>query len=418
MSASTFALKAGGILVLAAGVTWNACMSIADLLASRNQPQFLQQAIRLMPLNPGYRVQLANELFVMDPEAAQAALEKAVHLDPYKAPAWIQLGILYEGESDVPKAEHAFLQAAKVDKTFLPAWSLANFYFRHNETDQFWLWAKKAAQMSPTDALPLFRLAWYMDPNVDEIESRLQMQRPFMKVQFVNFLMNQQEADAVAQAATRLLVSDKGKNDTLPGLSSACEWLIEHKRPELALPLWNELAKSGLIPYHPLVPGSADAITNASFLKQPSFTGFDWRIANPPGISAFFNTNPNAIGFEFSGDEAENALLMYQVIPVLPGKTYKLMVDYSTSGLPQKSGLEWIVTDFMSGAVFGRTENLSADQGGTAVACFTPPDGVKFAYLTLQYQRQPGTVRIEGKVAIRKLHLMVNSLSDCSQKGM
>jgi hypothetical protein len=417
MSASTFALKSGGILVLAAGVTWNVCMSVSDLFAARNQPQFLRQAIRLMPLNPGYRVQLANELFVMDPDAAQAALEKAIQLDPYKAPAWIQLGILYEGENNVPKAEHAFLQAAKVDKTFLSAWSLANFYFRHNSTDQFWLWAGKAAQMSPADALPLFRLAWYMEPDVNEIESRLQMQRPFMKVQFLNFLMDQQEADAVAQAATRLLTSDKGKNDTLPALTSACEWLIEHRRPELALPLWNELAKGGLIPYHALIPGSANAITNATFSRQPSSSGFDWRVGNPTGISAFFNTNPNALGFEFSGDEAETALLMWQVVPVLPGKTYKLMVDYATKGLPEKSGIKWIITDFMSGAILGRTENLSADQGGNTVACFTTPDGVKFAYLSLQYQRQPGTVRIEGKVAIHKMSLMVDSSAECSQKG-
>ena len=413
MRAGTLALKSGCFVVFTAGIIWNTGMSISDRLAARNQPQDIRKAIRLMPLHPDYRIQLANELFISEPDAAQRALESAIRLDPFKASAWIKLGLLYEEKADLSGAEHALLNAAKVDKTYLPAWSLANFYFRHDRTHEFWQWARTAAAMEPGDAQPLFRLAWYVEPDVDAIESHLQLRRSYMRVQFLNFLMSQQETDAVGKASLHLLASDAGKNDTLPTLISACEWLLQYRRPDLALPLWNSLAEQHLVPYPPISSGKENRITNAAFSRQPSSNGFDWHIGNAPGVSAFFNTSPNALGFEFSGDEKEPVLLMYQVVPVTPGKAYKLTVDYSTSGISSGSGVAWVVSSFSSGAEIARTDSLSAEQGGEVSACFVAPEDVKFINLLLEYQRQPGTVLVEGKITLYKTSLMATVNDAC-----
>ena len=50
--------------------------------------------------------------------------------------------------------------------------------------------------MVPDDATPLFRLAWYVNPNAQEIENRLQMKRPVVEGQFVNFLLTQGDPDS------------------------------------------------------------------------------------------------------------------------------------------------------------------------------------------------------------------------------
>jgi len=95
--------------------------------------------------------------------------KRAVKLNRYDAASWIQLGFLLELANNLPQAEDALSQAASVDSTFLPNWSLANFTFVRGMPARFWYWAERAAQMVPDDATPLFRLAWYVNPNAQEI---------------------------------------------------------------------------------------------------------------------------------------------------------------------------------------------------------------------------------------------------------
>ena len=402
-----FALKRPGVLAiqtsclaaLVLGVVWNVRFAVADLAARRNQPESTRLAMRWMPLNGAYPAQLAGEIYALDPPSAKSLLQRAVQLNRYDASSWIQLGLLSEAGDDLPGAEKALLQAGSVDATFLPSWSLANFYFRRENPARFWYWAQKAAQMDPGDATPLFRLAWYVSPNGGEIASRLQIKRPPLAGQFVNFLMAQGDAKAVTEAASQLLTA----NSEAQTLLGVCDWLIANKRPDLALPLWNGLAARGQISYAPLAP--PDAVTNSRFGKSPISQGFDWHLKTVEGVSSFLNDSPNALGFEFSGDEPDGFLLMDQTTPVEERKDYALIVDYGTTGIAPGSGLEWSVTDDRSGAVLARTGSLSAEQGGEAYACFAAPDGAAFVRLSLLYQRQPGTVRVEGKLALKEVRL-------------
>jgi hypothetical protein len=65
--------------------------------------------------------------------------------------------------------------------------------------------------------------------------------------------------------------------------------------------------------------------------------------------------------------------------------------------------------------VLARTASLSSEQGGgTASACFTAPDGAAFVNLSLLYQRQPGTVRVEGKLALKGVRLSAAIAGDCA----
>jgi tetratricopeptide (TPR) repeat protein len=173
-----FAITGVCLVALAVGIVWNGLFAVADLSARRNQTDSTRLAMRLMPANAAYPAQLAEELYASDPPGAELLLQKAVKLNRYDAASWIQLGLLSEAGNDLPQAEKSLLQAASADSTFLPSWSLANFYFRQQNAARFWYWAQRAAQMVPDDATALFRLAWYLNPNAQEIESRLQMKRP------------------------------------------------------------------------------------------------------------------------------------------------------------------------------------------------------------------------------------------------
>jgi tetratricopeptide (TPR) repeat protein len=398
------------------GIVWNVRFAVADLGARFNQPERTRLAMRWMPANGAYPAQLADEIYALDPVAAKSLLQRAVQLNRYNAAGWIQLGLLSEAGNDLPGAEEALLQAASVDATFLPSWSLANFYFRRENTARFWYWAQKAAQMDPDDAAPLFRLAWYVSPNAGEIAGRLQIRRPLLAVQFVNFLMAQGGGDpqAVAETASHLLAAKSDGNTQ--SLLGVCDWLVANKRPDLALGLWNGLAARGQIAYSPLRADSTDVITNGGFGQSPISRGFDWHLKTVEGVSSFLNVSPNALGFEFSGDEPDGFLLMDQTAPVEAGGKYALAVHYQTTGIAPGSGVEWSVTDDRSGAVLARTGSLSAEQGGEAYACFAAPEAPAFVRLSLLYQRQPGTVRVEGKLALKEVRLTGATAEHCPEQ--
>jgi tetratricopeptide (TPR) repeat protein len=406
-----FAIAGLCLAALAAGIVWNLMFAAADLSARRNQTEATRLAMRLMPGNAAYPAQLADELYASDPAQAKSLLQKAVNLNRYDASSWIQLGLLSEAGNDLPQAEKSLLQAAGVDLTFLPSWSLANFYFRQQNAARFWYWAQRAAQMVPDDATPLFRLAWYVNPNVQEIENRLQMKRPAVEGQFVNFLLTQGDPDAVTEAASHLLrTSDKESNETLLG---ACDWLLERKRPDLALALWNGVAKQTSYP----ALGADSPVTNGDFGRSPLSHGFDWHLKTVEGVTSFLNANPNALGFEFSGEEPDSFLLLSQTAPVHGKTNYALTVDYGTSGIPADSGLEWRVSDARTGAILARTTSLSSEhvgeQGGMVTTCFTTPEETGFVNLSLLYQRRTGTVRVEGKLALKGVRLTAGTAGNC-----
>ena len=395
------AIKVACLAALAAGVAWNLRLAAADLVARRHQAGSLRQAIRIMPVNGAYAAQLADEVYASDPPFARSLLQRAVALNPYDAPSWIQLGLLDEAANNMAAAEHALLQAAEVDATFLPSWSLANYYFRRQNPTRFWYWAQRAAHIAPDDATPLFRLAWFVSPSVPVIENRLQLQRPMIESQFVSFLITQGDPLAVSQAAAHLL--DSSNHGITQPILRACDWLIAAKRPGLALPLWNGLAERHQLAYAPVNPD--DTITNGLFAHSPTALGFDWHMPAVEGVSSFLNTGPNALGFELSGEEPDQFVLLDQTAPVRAEKNYTLQVDYDTDGIPAGSGLAWTIQNALTGAILARTASLSAGQGGTATACFAAPANSAFIDLSLNYQRQPGTMRPAGKLTLKQVKL-------------
>lgn len=404
-------VRAALVVVLFAGIVWNVRAAIADRLASRDTPAALQLAMRLDPANRAYPEQLAWDLQVADPAMAQSLLRRAARLDPYDSSAWITLGLIEEEQGDIVQAESSLLHAATVDVTWMPSWSLANFYFRRQRWEPFWSWAQKATQMVPDDATPLLRLAWYAAPSESEIQDRLRIRRPEVQRQFLWFLITQGDAAAVAEWGNRALTP--GAAVSGEDLLSACEWLIRQNRPELALPLWNSLAVRHQIPFPALQPGSGDAVTNGDFARLPLSRGFDWSLTNPDGVNAFLAADPPALDFEFSGRESENLLLLSQVIPVLPEKPYTLLIQDAASAIPPGSGLELVAAETASGKILARTTGFAGRDQQSQV-CFTTARSVPFLTLMLDYRRQPGTVPLEGRIVIRKISLLPGLSAACA----
>src|SRR5262249_8208626 len=68
-------------------------------------------------------------------------LARALALNPRYTAAWIARGLAEETAGDRRGAEASLLRASQVDRTYLPRWTLANFYLRSGDLAQFWVWA-------------------------------------------------------------------------------------------------------------------------------------------------------------------------------------------------------------------------------------------------------------------------------------
>ena len=108
------------------------------------------------------------------------------HDSPRSSASWIAEGLAAEEAGDFTRAERALLEAARIDRQYLPAWTLANFYFRRGAAEKFWPWARHAARMAYDDRAPLVRLAYELEPDPHKILDRLgdtrQLQRALRDV--------------------------------------------------------------------------------------------------------------------------------------------------------------------------------------------------------------------------------------------
>ena len=117
----------GAVVGFVLATAWTLRIGLADMYFQRHTLIDTEKAIRLTPGQAVYQEHLAGYLRDIDEQRAQQALQRAVALNPYDANAWIQLGLLYEAGNQLQEASQSLQQAARVDQTFLSAWSLANF---------------------------------------------------------------------------------------------------------------------------------------------------------------------------------------------------------------------------------------------------------------------------------------------------
>jgi tetratricopeptide (TPR) repeat protein len=140
-------------------------------------------------------------------ESSWDELHAAVGLNPRLSSAWIQLGLAAEANGNLPEAETDLLRAASVDRLYVPAWTLANFYFRRGDAAKFWPWAKRAATLTYDDYRPLLRLADALETSpqhvATSVATRLGGGAPLLRA-YLDLLINAHRLDSAREVAALL----------------------------------------------------------------------------------------------------------------------------------------------------------------------------------------------------------------------
>lgn len=375
------------------GLTLAGRLAYAETLARRNTILFLLRAAQLdhFATPAPYFERLAE----LDPDSAALWLDAALQANPRSTSARISKAFAAEHAGHFDAAERDLLQAATHDRQYLPAWTLANFYFRRDNSIGFWLWAHRAASLTYDDFRPLLALAHSLELDPREVISRLGGGTPLLHAD-LDYLTQQGRLDQAQQIA-RLLLERKSPGDASRLLALADRQIrAGHARD--ALELWNDVLPPALFP--PLDP-DRNAVANGNLATAPSGIAFDWHLPSAEGLTSMWR--PSQLAFSLSGAQPETCALLEQIVPLSPAKRYRLHFEYLTRGLSSPTGLAWDL-DGDSGAPIGLAASwqpaetlLLAKRQGT--------EPFRLSKLRLLYRRNPGTVRAQGQIQLRNLHM-------------
>jgi hypothetical protein len=395
------------LVVLAVGGYWSVRLAWADTLFRRDTEASVRGAVRLVPSNAEYHARLAAILDGSGDAGVASELWKAVAASPRMASLWIELGLRAENAGAVPEAENDLVRAARNDHRYSTLWTLANFYFRHSRNDKFWPVTRRALRVGDVaayDPVPLFRLCWKLSRDPVTILNRAIPDVGAVQARYLKFLVRENLAPA-AEAVTERVVAMSGDGD-LSAVYEYCDRLIAEGDAERAIHAWNALCWRTLRGYRPLAPEAGVSLTNADFSAAPVEHGFDWRMPAVEGVTVERAGLPPRLRVTLDGHEPEICDLAAQVIAVAPARKYRLRFRYQTDGLTPPSGVRWRLMD-----VAGHTEfesdaaDLASEQDAAATVRFRIPADVRLVRLVLAYRRTPGTVRIEGRVAVSAIAL-------------
>src|SRR5262245_59878943 len=149
----TFVTRLAASATIGAGVlglTFSALWSYADWLSTRPAIHDRRRAAVLAPANATVWLRLAD-LASIDGEDVRPILRRAVACSPADAGIWIRLGLESEAHRDYIEAEHCLLRATQLDRDFVAAWTLTNFYFRRGDPGSFFPAARRVLALSQSD---------------------------------------------------------------------------------------------------------------------------------------------------------------------------------------------------------------------------------------------------------------------------
>jgi tetratricopeptide (TPR) repeat protein len=391
-----------GLRIIIAGACclaiWHSCQfAIADYLFQKDTEDSVRAAIRLVPDSWEYYMRLSQ----FDREHTGELLLTSLRLNSYNAQAYIDLGLHYETQGDYAAAEKSLLEAYAVDHTYLPRWSLANFYFRRDNMPAFWAWARSAAQMPADDIGPLFELCWRVSPDSEMIARAVLNEKPGLIRQYLRFLLAKNQLQAAEGFALRLVGSGEAETDR-PLLLNVVNRLVAANDAALARALWKSLIDRQWIVADAMVPN------NSEFKRDPLPARFDWSLPEYPGLHSW----PGASGLEteFTASQPEECTVAEQAISLAPG-SYTFAYVYRTSGIPPATGIRWQIIDASSSAILAESPDLSSTVLSHSALTFNVPSGASILRLRLGYRRTLGTPRISGTLVVLSAEVQARSYS-------
>src|SRR5438034_6304813 len=259
------------------------------------------------------------------------------------------------------------------DGTDATLWTLANFYFRRNDSDNFWPVARQALSIGDVtahDAAPLFRLCWKLSQNPATVLERAIPDVGAVQSRYLAFLVRENLAQ-VAEPVTQRVVALGGERD-LDAVLDYCDGLMAAGDADHAIRAWNAVCWRTLHSYHPLAPLTSPGLTNSDFASTPIQRGSDWRMPLS-GVDVERGGLPPRLWITLDGRQPDTCELLAQVLAVVPSRRYRLRFRYQSDGIRPASGVRWRVADVAAREIPSDSSDLASEKEVTGTLRFRSP---------------------------------------------
>ncbi len=370
------------IVVSAICCTASAYFATIEWLLDSGKPDNIRLATRWMP----WSAEVWRLMPQVEPERAAEHWRHVLQLAPRDTEAHIALALDAEARGQFREAEVLLLGAAQFNKGYLPAWTLANFYLRHDNAPQFWRWARRAATFE-TDLTALFELCLRERPDPASLLTEFSLRRGTALTQLLDASA---KLDLLRDA---LPVADLVAKLRTPAARDYLLWdtdrLLQTGEEQSALQYWNLAAREHLLPYPTMQPPT---LVNGDFAHASLERGFDWR----PGSSEIPIAIRNGLRATLYGKQGDVATLILQSVVLEPGCNYQLQYRYRLSFAEGASPIRWQA---------GKAESPALTSANWSEATWSFAASSPLTDLKLITRRDPGTRQATGQVEVAWVRL-------------
>lgn len=325
---------------------------------------------------------------------------EAFRLAPRSAFIGVNTGLSLERAGRWQEAERALLDTERLNRLWLPRWTLASFYHRAGRNDEAARWGRLALERSNAEVRPaLFALLEGAGVTAPEWLSWCG-RNPEMISSALEYLSSDGRAVDLAAATEMLVAAGPGR---APGfwrdrLEAACARLIELGHGPAAIGAWNALVARRMLPYSPV--GPSNLIGNPSFAGPIDGRAFNWRFTSLAGVSRSFDGANGEVQISFDGSQPEEAELMAAVVWLREGVGHRLACRYRVERLePAGSGPAWAISGQTSPPLALPPQTVPSEWLRLALDIPARPRS-EFARLSLLLNRRRGLVRAAGVVVL------------------
>jgi hypothetical protein len=261
--------------------------------------------------------------------------ETAVSLRPSDDVIWLELGITRDEMEDPAGAIAAMNEAIRTAPYYAhPKWQRGNVLLRQGRYDEAFADLREAAKSNHDLQPNLIDLTWAIsksDPKL--MEQILQIEDDHMRTAFARFLARKgRGSEAVEQLRLVREISEPVRKEMVVNL-------LSRKSYKEAFAIWSGRLSD---PDKPTPPVIFDGGFESSLILNE--TGFGWRVAKADNQSFSIDTAQKQSGskslrIQFNGNSNPSTSVVSQLVPVEPGRRYRLngaarTQELVTGGLP------------------------------------------------------------------------------------
>ncbi len=305
----------------------------------------LIKAIGLNPSNPDpfYKLSLLYQwdLQNIDLREALKYLKEAIQRNPLEQQYYLHLAKLLNRSGEEKASEHALEKAILLFPTgFEGRWVTANLLLQQGKIEKAIPHFSYILKNYPNQSGLVYEVLFKGIKDRDQILEKVVPRDRLSMHQYLTYLYEIGEKESAKKAWEKKysygIQSDR--QSTLRHI----EFLIAHGEIHAAYQVWKERLKEEGLSF----PGDGNLITNGGFEKREILGGgFDWKIHKVSGAEVSFDPSTafegkNSLRIVFDGKENVDFHHVYQVVPVKPGREYRLRAYLKTKGITTKSGIK------------------------------------------------------------------------------